>query len=65
MAAIFFNGVEPFKQIVNTLSTEGSMWNLMKIALAVSEKKQFKISPNNLQGTKSFTTLSYTVSFSH
>ena len=37
MAAILFNGVEPFKQIVNTLSTEGPMWNLVKIAPAVSE----------------------------
>ena len=39
MAAILFNGVEPFKQIINTLSTEGPMWNLVKIAHAVSEKK--------------------------
>ena len=31
MAAIFINGVEPFDQIVNILSTEGTMWNLMKI----------------------------------
>ena len=38
MAAILFNGVEPFKQIVNTLSTEGPMGNLVKIAQAVSEK---------------------------
>ena len=42
MGAILFNGVEPFKQIVNTLLTEGPMWNLVKIAQAVSEKKTFK-----------------------
>ena len=39
IAAILFNGAAPFKQIVNTLSTEGTMWNLVKIARAVSEKK--------------------------
>ena len=38
MTAIFFNGAEPFDLIVNTLSTEGPMWNLMKIVQAVSEK---------------------------
>ena len=31
MAAILFSGAEPFDQIVNILSTEGPMWNLMKI----------------------------------
>ena len=30
IAAILFNGVEPFEQIVNTLSTESPMWNLGK-----------------------------------
>ena len=30
MAAICFNGVEPFDQIINILSTEGPMWNLIK-----------------------------------
>ena len=40
MAAILFNGAEPFKQIVNILSTEGPMRNLAKIAHAVSEKKE-------------------------
>ena len=39
MAAILFNGMEPFEEIGNTLSTEGPMWNLMKIAQAVSVKK--------------------------
>ena len=39
MAAILYNGVEPFKEIVNTLSIEGTKWNLVKIAHAVSEKK--------------------------
>ena len=43
MAAIFFNDVEPFEQIGNTHSTENPMWNLVKIAWAVSEKKTFKI----------------------
>ena len=38
MVAILFNGVEPFEQIVNILSTESSMWNLVKIGQAVSEK---------------------------
>ena len=42
MAASFFNGAEPFEQIVNTLSTEGSIRSLVKIARAVSEKKTFK-----------------------
>ena len=42
MDAIFFNGKEPFDQIVNILSTEGPIWNVMKIVQAVSEKKTFK-----------------------
>ena len=42
MAAILFNGMEPFDQIVNILSTEGPMWNLVEIVLAVSEKKTFE-----------------------
>ena len=42
MAAILFNGAEPFDQIVNILSTEGPMWNLVYIVHAVSEKKTFK-----------------------
>ena len=42
MATILFNGAEPFKQIVNILSKEGPMWNMEKIAQAVSEKKIFK-----------------------
>ena len=40
--AILFNGVEPFQQTLNIPSTEGSMWNLVKIGQAVSEKKMFK-----------------------
>ena len=32
MAAILFNGAEPFEQIGNTLSTDGPVWNLVKIA---------------------------------
>ena len=38
MSAILFNGVETFEQIVNILSTEGPMRNLVKICRAVSEK---------------------------
>ena len=34
--------VEPFNQIVNILSTEGPMLNLMKNIQEVSEKKTFK-----------------------
>ena len=42
MAVILFNGAQPFEQIVNIPSTEGPMWNLVKIGQAVSEKKMFK-----------------------
>ena len=42
MAAILFSDAEPFEQIINILSTEGPMWNLVKIVQAVSEKKTFK-----------------------
>ena len=42
MAAILYNAAEPLKQIVNTLLTEGPMWNLVKIDQAISEKKTFK-----------------------
>ena len=42
MATILFNGVEPFEQNGNILSTKGPMWNLVKIAQVVSEKKTFK-----------------------
>ena len=35
MAAILFDGAEPFKQIGNTLCTESLVWNLLKIAQAV------------------------------
>ena len=41
MLAILFNGTEPIKQIVNILSIEGLMWNLLKIVQVVS-KKTFK-----------------------
>ena len=41
IAAILFKGAEPFEETVNTLSTEGPMWNLVKIAQAIS-KKTFK-----------------------
>ena len=42
MAVILFDGAEPFGQIVNTLSTDGPMRNLMKVAQVVSEKKTFE-----------------------
>ena len=42
MAAILFNGAEPFEEIGNTLSAKGPLWNLVKIAQAISEKKTFK-----------------------
>ena len=42
MAAIMFMGGEPFKELVSILSTEGPMWNLLKIDQAVSEKKTYK-----------------------
>ena len=42
MAAILLDGTEPFEQIVNILLTECPMWNLVKIAHAVSEKETFK-----------------------
>ena len=42
MAAILFNGSKPFDQIVNILSMEGLMWNLVKVVQLVSEKKTFK-----------------------
>ena len=43
MAAIFMNGAELFEQIVViTLLKEGLERNLVKICLAVSEKKTFK-----------------------
>ena len=35
MAAILFDGMEPFEQIGNTRLTESPMWNLVKIAQAV------------------------------
>ena len=42
MADILFNDAEPFEQTDNTPSTEGLMWNLVKIGQTVSEKKMFK-----------------------
>ena len=42
MAFILFNGAEPYDQIVNILSIEGLMWNVVKIVQEVSEKKPFK-----------------------
>ena len=31
IAAVLLNFTDPFEQIVNILSTEGPMWNLVKI----------------------------------
>ena len=42
MVAILFNVAESFEQIVSILSTEGPMWNLVKIVQGASEKKTFK-----------------------
>ena len=42
MAAILFNGAEPFDQIVNICSTEGPMCNLMNIFEEVLEENTFK-----------------------
>ena len=42
MAAILFNGAEPFEQIVNISSTENPKRNLVKTGKAISEKKTFK-----------------------
>ena len=42
MAAILFNGAKPFEEIVSIPSTEGSMWNLVRIGQALSEKNTFK-----------------------
>ena len=42
MAAILFNGAEPFKQIDKFLLIEGPVRNLAKIGQAVSEKEMFK-----------------------
>ena len=41
MAAILFNDTEPFYHIVNSLSTDSQMWNLVKLLKMVSEKKTF------------------------
>ena len=37
MEAVFFNGTEPFEEILNTLTIEGPMRNMVKIAQAVSD----------------------------
>ena len=42
MVAILFNGAEPIEQFFNIFLTENPMWNLVKIAQAVSKKKTFK-----------------------
>ena len=42
MAAILLTGVELFEQVVNSLSKDGPIWNLVKIAQGNLDKK-FKI----------------------
>ena len=42
MSVSLFKSAKPFKQTVNILLTEGPMWNLVKIAQAISENKTFK-----------------------
>ena len=42
MAAISFNCTEPLEHIINILSTESPMWNLVKTVQAVSEQQAFK-----------------------
>ena len=42
MAAILFNGAEPFQQIDNYPSTDGPKWNLEKLLKLFSKKKMFK-----------------------
>ena len=42
MVAILVNGTDPFEQIVNNLLTKGPMWNLVKVAQAILEKKTLK-----------------------
>ena len=41
-AANLFNDAEPFEQSFNIPSTEGPIWNLLKIGQVVSKKKTFK-----------------------
>ena len=42
MAAILVSGVELFEQIDNIPSTEGPIWNLVKISPVILEKTTFK-----------------------
>ena len=42
MVAILLNGPWQIEQIFNPSLTEGSLWNLKKIGLGVSEEKSFK-----------------------
>ena len=43
MAAILFNSAKPFEQIVKTTSTEGPMWNLVKIGRQFQRRRQLNI----------------------
>ena len=58
MAAKLSNCAEPLEQIVNILSTEGPIWNLVKTVEVVSEKtfKDFTILYMNIaQGQEQIT----------
>ena len=43
MAAILLDSAEPFEQIGNTLLTEGSMWNLVKLLKQFQRRRHLKI----------------------
>ena len=43
IAVILFNGAEPFQQIVNTLSTKGPTWNLVKMLKGFQRRRRLKI----------------------
>ena len=55
MAAILFNGTEPFKQVINTLLTEGPIWKLLKQEMSkicfLSPMICAKIRPQGLLGS--------------
>ena len=42
IAAILFNDAGQFEQVINASSTEGPIWNLVKIGRAVSEREREK-----------------------
>ena len=44
MAAILFNDAEPFEQSVTIPSTEGPMWNLLKLVKWFQKRRRLKMS---------------------